>query len=1004
MTAQQRNAVTADPTAFTSAGPALVRVPLAPCAPDNSRSDPPGAVTSPPTVEQLRARVASLLGDAVLMEAVMLASPSTAHTCQQPLEGLSAKKLRTLAASLTAYAARMRARATPFGLFAGVTLGHLADAGRGEIAEPAHHRRVVRPDASWLGEIVHHVERSPEGLASLEYFTSPGVLRTGNAFVLPTPDARTRRISMRATPALTAAVGTAAGGAPGSRILEVVRAQGMTKEAATGLLDALVTHGCLISELRPPPHDCDPLAHVLRCLQRRHLCPELVRELEKFATAIETYTTTPVGGAAVALEHIHALADRITVSIGASVGQRSPLHVDTVVQADITLGPEVQAEAREAAGVLARFATARERRHLQHHLRKTSGGYAVPLPEVVCPPMPPRAASTHPALLTAYAEALREGRTEIVLDDDLLDSIAPASSGEPVLEMDLFTVVASPDVESLNRGDFELHIRRPAASSAGTALSRFADALGSAGNAALRAIHDRTDRVTASSLPESVITADITFRPRQPAAENVARATLTRSARICTNSAVAQEPTRQDLLSPHDLLLFPGPDGPQIWSRSRGSRVLPRAATTLNSAATGPHSAHVLAAATGQNLGIAFDWGILASAPWLPRVRRRRTVYSPQTWRPAADLLHEGARHPAWHQHFARWCRQWSVPAQVMLVDGDRQIPLRLDDPVDVSILQRQAQKGAVTLTEGISPEHCWARSSLGSHTVEAVFPMVAAGPDEPVTGEPAAVPPERPLPPAPSLPGGGWLRALVKCPAGRQRAVLRAITRDLGHQWFFTHRHDGLLDIHVPVETLGAGTWDRLLSQLSGAVANVLPDQLDDVLTISTYSRDAGFGSPSPHPGLLEDWAVTDTQCALAALDTELPDAPLLSVLDLAARLTHLSGTRFLAEVEPDRKGFAPLRRRLLPLITGTAHSGGLPRSQETDRFQDFWEARAAATQAYLQRLHEPAIIARFGPLLLEQHVHRLTGSDKAPALLALASAAECAALSWHRATRDAA
>ncbi|WP_331763813.1 lantibiotic dehydratase (plasmid) [Streptomyces hirsutus] len=955
-------------------------------------------------MEQLRARVASLLGDAVLMEAVTLASPSTAHTCRQPLEGLSVKKLRTLAASLTAYAARMRARATPFGLFAGVTLAHLADASRGEIAESAHHRRVVRPDAGWLGEIVQRVERSPEGLASLKYFTSPGVLRTGNVFVLPTPDARTRRISMRATPTLTAAVDAAAGGAPGSRILEVLRTRGMTKEAATSLLQALVTHGCLVSEFRPPPHDRDPLTHVLRCLRRRHLCPELMRELESFATAIESYTAAPIGGAAVALEHVHALADRITTSTGASAGQRSPLHVDTVVRADITLGQEVQAEAQEAAGVLARFATARERRHLQQHLQETVAGYAVPLPEVVCPPLPPRPTSTHPALLTAYAAALREGRTEIALDDDLLDSIAPASSDEPVLEMDLFAVVASPDTESLNRGDFELHIRRPAASSAGTALSRFADALGSAGNAALCAIHNRTDRVAADSLPEPVITADITFRPRQPAAQNVARATLTRSASICTNSPVTQEPARQDLLSPHDLLLFPGPDGPQIWSRSRGSRVLPRAATTLNSAATGPHSAHVLAAATGQNLGIAFDWGVLASAPWLPRVRRGRTVYSPQTWRPAADLLHEGARHPAWHQHFARWCQQWSVPAQVMLVDGDRQIPLRLDDPVDVSILQRHAQKGTVTLTEGISPEHCWAQSSLGSHIVEAVFPMVAAEPDEPVTREPTAVPPERPLPPPPSLPGGEWLRALVRCPAGRQRAVLRATTRALGHQWFFTRRHDGSLDIHVPVETPGAGTWDRLLSRLSGAVADVLPDRLDDVLTISTYSRDAGFGSPSPHPGLLESWAVTDTQCALAVLDTEVPEAPLLSVLDLAARLTHLSGTRFLAGVEPDRKGFAPLRRRLLPLITGTMHAGGLPRSEETDRLHDLWEARAAATQAYLQKLPAPADIARFGPLLLEQHVHRLTESDKAPALLALASAAERAALSWHRATRDAA
>lgn len=1002
----KENRMTSEPSTleFTSAGPVLVRVPIAPVG-VGAGADGPAVAAAAPTAGELRARIESLLGDALLMEAVALASPSTAQTCRQPLESLPPKKLRTLAASLTAYASRMRARATPFGLFAGVALAGSADSCRGELADPSRHRRVVRPDAAWLRAVVQGLERSDEGLLALEYTANPAIRREGDSLVLRTPDAGTSRISLRATPALDAVLDAAARPVPGHRTAAAAEAHCGGGDAAARLVRALVVHGLLVSELQPDPHDCDPLGHVLRRLRHRGVRTDVVSALERFEAAVSAYAAAPLGEAGSLLDLVHDAAAVAAELCGGPPGGPlgSPLQVDAVLQADIVLGPQVVAEAQSAAGVLARFATARDRQHLQRHLQQSAGGYAVPLDGIACPPLPAREpSSAPPALLAAYAAALHQGRSEIVLDDALLDAIAPAGAGDAAAELDLFAVVCAPDPAALDRGEFELQLRRPASSSAGTALARFAPALGEAGGAALRAIHGRADRAALSRLSGPAVTADTTFAPRQDAARNVARSALTRAVRIRTEGPVGGSVStagRDDPLTPRDLLLCAGPDGPQIWSRRLGERVLPRAATALNAEATGPHSAAVLAAATSQNTAVGFDWGALAGAPWLPRVRRGRTVYCPQTWRPGDGLVGTGAKDRAWHGRFADWCREWSVPAQVTLVDGDRQIPLRLGDPVDLALLQRQAQRGPVVLTETLSLEHCWAGSPLGAHLVEAVFPMVAATTDAaPARSGGAAgvvAPPERPLPVPQVLPGGDWLRARLSCPAGKSPRLRQEVDRTLArHRWFLTRPGPEWLEVQVHRGEQSAREWDGLLSRLAAVLVETGCGQRDDALTVLTYARDAGFGSPSVQPELLERWAMADTRCVLAALDPGAPDELLLSTLDLAREVFLACGVDPLAGVDADRRGFAPMRGRLLPLITDRSgvHGRTVPRGLR--------ERRAAVTHEYLRLLPAPAESALAGGLLLQQHTRRLAGAEGSPGLIALAAAAELAADSWHRAT----
>lgn len=992
---------------FEGAGPVLVRIPLAPMGTTAAtETGGPALVSAAP--EMLRARIDSLLKDPVLREGVTLASPSTALTCRQPLAELPDKRLRALAGSLTAYATRMRARATPFGVFAGVALAPVANESRGWIGGPQRHRRIVRPDSALLDAVVEQVERSEEGLLQLRYIVNPSVRSGERGYLLMTPDARTSRVVLPASASLTAvletaALGAAEGDTTGARLLDRAMSEGESQQRAAILLRTLVKRRFLLSDLRPPAHDLDPLRHVLDRLKEHRLRPDLVRMVERLDASVRAYAAAPVGLAAEVLDSAHEAAAEVLRGAGADPEQQqegSPLHVDTALDADIAFGSEVIEEARRAATVLARFARFPDQQQLQRHLKQVSGGFAVPLLDVSWTREPPlsRERTTPPRLLAAYTEAVRDRQPEIELDDELLDAIAPEAEADLVTELDLFAVVAAPTAKALDQGRFELHIRRPATTSAGTALARFVPALGEAGTEALECIQRRTDQ--AASADERTISADVTFRPRQPGAGNTARTALVRASRITTNAPVASRTPPGTELSAQDLLLFPGTDGPQVWSQQLGTRVLPRATTALNTENTAPHSAHLLAVATGQNCALRFDWGGLADSPWLPRVRRGRTVLWPQTWRPGEDLTGT-ADGTSWRERFAAWCARWGVPDLVTLVDGDRQMPLRLSDPVDLDFLRRQARRGPVVLIEALSEEHCWVRSLQGSHLLEAVFSMAASAPQashkpggaRPVPGGP---PPRRPSAPTPVPPGGEWLRARLTCPQGGQRRLLRALTQELaGHDWLFTRPELVGLMVCVRPPSSPDG-WRSCLGRLSAALETTGQIHDADALTVLTYARDAGFGVVLPLPESAERWAVADTRCALAALARE-PDqvGAVLSTVALAREIARASGHRPLNGVEPDRPGFAPIHRTLMPLlISAEAADPAAEQAQEE-------KASLQLTNFYLKEQQDQQTAAIVGGLLLRQHAARLVGVDQAPALLSLASAAQLATESFHRAQR---
>ncbi|HEY1175251.1 MAG TPA: lantibiotic dehydratase, partial [Phytomonospora sp.] len=124
--------------------------------------------------------------DPVFADGLALASPpAAAATAAFVHDGGSAGEAVKLALTLSRYVSRMSARATPFGLFAGVALARPGP--RLELSLGTGHRKFVRPDGGRLTGLARTLETTPDVLPRLRIAVHPHCRVRGSRLVLPTP-------------------------------------------------------------------------------------------------------------------------------------------------------------------------------------------------------------------------------------------------------------------------------------------------------------------------------------------------------------------------------------------------------------------------------------------------------------------------------------------------------------------------------------------------------------------------------------------------------------------------------------------------------------------------------------------------------------------------------------------------------------------------------------------------------------------------------------------------
>ena len=928
-----------------------------------------------------------------LASAVELASPSLASTIRDVLSGtIPGQKAARAGMAFARYMVRLRGRATPFGLFAGVASARIGEPTSGTWG--AEHQLAARADGRWLAAVITNLEASGPLRARLKVTASDLLTVRGDRIIvgwLPQASALAQyapaEISLRRTAAAETALHLARAPVVVGELAERLAAEfapGGTGQAEA-MISELMACGALISELRAPSTAADGLAWVLDTLGADHF-----PDVAQIATLRDTHSRLRRA----APPDLGGIADRMRELAGLPA---PPVAVDLRADCHVTIPPSVADEAAAAASVLARLSpcphgTSRWKDYRARFLDRYGAGALIPVRDLLDPvtglglpshyAAPPTVArSSRDERLAALAQqAALDGTTEVLLDDALLAEIAGAESAgiEPVPHMDITVEIRAANARAVSEGAFTIVVcgtGRTAMAASGRFLHLLADSE-----------RDRLARIYRElpTMTRGALVAQMSFPPHHPRTENVTRVPLMLPCLLSLGEYHGQDDSVRITLD--DLAVTASASRFHLISLSRRVPVEPVLACAPAWHAVPPAVRLLFELPRAHCPPTAvFGWGAAASMPFLPRIRMGRAILAPARWRirPGA-LPGPNAPQSEWAAALARLRDKLRLPDWVSAGAEDRQLRLNLDHPMDLAVLRAHLDSsgGPSVLTESwSSDDHAW----CGGRAHEIVIPLAAATSPAP---PPKVLARRGPLPSADReqghLPGSGDVLSarLYSDPALFDLIVTEHLPAlldewdDLSLWWFIRYRDPRC---HLRLRLHAAGQGDAA-ARTGQWVADLRRQGLANDLVLDTYRPETGRFGPGPALAAAERFFAADSAAAVAQLASAgtIADPRALtaaSLADLAASLLggRHAGMRWLAG-HPGLAASEPLDRtaqRQALAMTGTSPASPVPVAVSRA-----WHARADAAREYADLLAgsgwDPADVLES---LLHLHHNRVHG-----------------------------
>jgi thiopeptide-type bacteriocin biosynthesis protein len=921
----------------------LLRSAMLPIAALTAWSDGLAAATAAPErldeairadLAKLRERLAAWLARPEIREALFIASPSLHRALDHWRRDPESRKGQRCERTLVRYLTRMAARPTPFGLFAGNTVGEIGETTRIELAPPSAHRRHSRPDLDFIFNLAEELGRQDALRRELVYRPNSSLYAVGGSWhLVETRFSDARRtyhlVEIEASDYLDEILSRAAGGAVPAELadalVELLGADEVSREEALDFVDELIASQVLVGDLTPPltgPEPCDALIDRLRELPA---AAPVAARLAEARAALAAIDARGLGVAPAAYRDVRRPLDELPA-------RPDPLRfcqVDLFKTAvDATLGEEVLAEARRGAELLHRLGRGALGdglgRFREAFVRRYGEGRLVPLTEAVgdetgvgfqgaapgaeASPLlsplrftPPSGAAKTPwdrgdeHLLRRLDEAWREGAVAIELDGRDLELLTPDEEPPPLPDaFHVMGVLAAASQQALEQGDFRFRFIHASGPAGARLLGRFCH-----GDARLRRAVEEHLRAE-EALHVDAVYAEIVHLPQGRMGNVLARPVL-RGYEIPFLGRSGAPPERQIPVT--DLLVTVRGDRVLLVSERLGRQVVPRLTSAHNYEELGLDLYRLLGFLQNQGVsaGVYWSWRALEGAAFLPAVRSGRLLLARARWRVPDEELEplRQARGGRRFEAVQRWRAARRLPRWAVLDEKGEELMIDFENVLAVDgFLDGTRGMAPVMLYEPFpAPEELVVRGPEGSFVSEIAIPMVR-------TRRPAAV--EREPPPAPSaaaavrrsfLPGSEWLYAkLYVGPSAADqvlRQVVASVTRAASavlRAWFFIRYADP--DWHLRVRFHGEprALMELVLPRLLESAAPLRDDGRLYRLEIGTYDREVErYGGPR---GVVvaERLFQADSEAVLRILEAFGDDAP-----DARWRLALLGVDRLL-------------------------------------------------------------------------------------------------------------
>ncbi|MEO6282319.1 MAG: lantibiotic dehydratase [Dyadobacter sp.] len=688
------------------------------------------------------------MGDLLLREAILIASPSLYERMQRWLAGEKITEKQQLLVTLYKYFIRTTTRCTPFGLFSSSTIGNI-QSGSGVLLLPFEApAKKISVDIELIPAISKWLTTCSVVRKQLKLFPNTSLYPTGNAnyryieYIHHNTQNQYFISALDDSEALSLILDRSKSGATIPELVLALAAHGNACEESLEFVDLLIENQILEFEIGPQVVDGDHFLKLISQVSLLENTANIVANLRGMQQVLERKTDLPA---------IHTALDLELKSIGITPEKPNILKVDSYFspgknQLDDAVVKEIS-EMIGKAMVLNQSRLPEDIQKFKERFLKKFHDREVPLALALdddtgvgygqgSAPAPGYApmiddlglqtgkqpTSVHDSwwqqfIIEKYSQALRKGQKELILTDQDLEMIGAQKQKMPMLRdagsfFVFGNIIAESDRE-LDGGQFLFNILACQGPSAVNMLCRFADGIPGL-EEKLHACTSEEER-----MHPDVVFAEIVHYPDSKAGNILTRPHLY-SYQIPYLGHASVPGDFQILLS--DLMVSVRNGDIVLRSKRLNKRIIPRL-SSMHNFRKGVPVYRFLCDLQDQdaNLNMTWDWGILQKQAYLPRISYQKLIINRESW-----LLQGQDFRDKDNADVNAAIRELGLPENFTVASGDNELLINTSVAESIDLLLEICRKNeTVRIMEFLgAAENCWVTNGQERFVSEFVFPF----------------------------------------------------------------------------------------------------------------------------------------------------------------------------------------------------------------------------------------------------------------------------------------
>ena len=815
-------------------------------------------------INDIEEKLRHLFQDERLREAVFLASPSFFVEVEKWLEYKkdSSPKMVT---SLLKYAIRMSTRSTPFGFFAGVSLGSFIAAEKNvSLIRGNINKTVLKLNVSILARIIEQISKDKRIYSQLYYRINPTLYLDGKYYKYyekVTNGKKEQNIlkRIRFTPVLDRVVQYFENNKKTvhyQSLNDLLQNLGASPEHSALFINNLISLSIICSELQPNVIGHGYLERLTTTLERVDTQEYYLRPLLRIKTLLNS-SRSVIEIQKVVVKLLQPLIP--------------DLNFSNSVQSDLLIGMEENSISNTEINhlrnqfqdllPLCNHTISADFERFKIKFSDKYEGRMIPLTAALDPdtgigygyqegvfnitdeilgevktvttPNETRNTSHHyqNLVIEKFVESVKNQFSEIQLTSKDLDKISKQSKQAIKTIPASFYAIGNLLRRSPEENLF-FNLGAIGGSSSGNLISRFAH-LDERLNNKIKESAEREQQQFADA-----VLAEICHYPDNNAGNIVQRPAL-RKASICLTATIDQDQQQIDV---NDLYLFVKDQQLILWSKTLNKMVIPRL-TTAHNFEHGMNLYKFLADFQFQNnrLDLSWNWGIIKEQSRLPRISYKNIILSRAQWRIQKILKYPNEPHIFVKNLQA----EMEIPTMVVITSSDNELLINLENPICVEILLDHLTKRETILTEYILNGH----SSIVSDRDENIFANEIIIPIESYADNcpNESAPQDSSLKRCFSL-GSEWLYVKIYCGLHFADTLLRDTipliinminTQGSMKKWFFVRYNDPAPHIRFRAELSDPTQYTFVISTINTLLEQFVEDGQISKISFDTYTRE---------------------------------------------------------------------------------------------------------------------------------------------------------------------